>query len=270
MARSGVIRFEVLVLAQDVLDPLDPWDGRAQDLSAELRVLKDMVGAVLEGAAVQRYTELGVRGPSATLTDDLLINDVGVLTAVVTLLMGEKNVQEAAKVQALLDSGQSLEARRELLEGDLFVRCVAAVLCKSYTGVLEVDAGVRGGCQVDEGAQALRLRLGQTAFNPKEVEAAHKQLAATFTLAAYTLDKVLASGRVGPMSSMAPPELQQLPDELIVEGICLYAGTASGQRTTLQRTALARRRVEASERVISAGGLQSAVLQVRVQEVSAR
>ncbi|KXZ41891.1 hypothetical protein GPECTOR_250g619 [Gonium pectorale] len=58
------------------------------------------------------------------------------------------------------------DERRLLLEGELFTRCIAAVLFSGYTSVLEVDAGVPGGCEVDSVMGALRLNLGETKYNP--------------------------------------------------------------------------------------------------------
>lgn len=47
------------------------------------------------------------------------------------------------------------------------MRCTAAMLSSSYTGVLEVDAGAGVGCEVDEAAGALRLRVGEIKYNPE-------------------------------------------------------------------------------------------------------
>lgn len=80
----------------------------------------------------------------------------------------------------------SLESRRELLTGPLFVRCAAAVLDGRYTGELQVDASAAGGCEVDKVAAALRLNLGETMYNPtgKQVAAqdGHKRFFTAFTL----------------------------------------------------------------------------------------
>jgi hypothetical protein len=58
-----------------------------------------------------------------------------------------------------------LQKRVELLQETLFVRCAAATLLGAYRGVLEIDAGFGVGCKVDEGAQALRLCLGETKYS---------------------------------------------------------------------------------------------------------
>lgn len=59
----------------------------------------------------------------------------------------------------------SPEQRRDLLAGGLFVRCAAALLCGSYTGVLEVDAGATGGCEVNSITRSLLINIGQTEMN---------------------------------------------------------------------------------------------------------
>ena len=46
------------------------------------------------------------------------------------------------------------------------MRCVAAALRGHYTGVLQVDKGAGVGCEVDKGANALRLRAGETKYSP--------------------------------------------------------------------------------------------------------
>ncbi|KAG2454320.1 hypothetical protein HYH02_001347 [Chlamydomonas schloesseri] len=160
-------------------------------------------------------------------------------------------------------SGESRQARAELLETQLFVRCAAATLLGAYTGVLEVDAGAGVGGEVDEGAGALRLRAGETKYSPGEMDAADEQLQALFMLAAFTLDKVLAAAAAAPAASTARAALVQLPRRFIMDGFCVYAGKASEQQLQ-RRKAAADRRTVADASVIGKGkgSLESAVLQV--------
>ncbi len=62
---------------------------------------------------------------------------------------------------------RSLQGREKLLETKLFVRCAAAMLHGMWTGGLQVDAGAGVGYEVDEGAGALRLRVGETEYSPE-------------------------------------------------------------------------------------------------------
>lgn len=177
-------------------------------------------------------------------------------------------VQEGAKAKGLgYDVGQllsyagasSTQERAALLETTLFVRCTAAMLSSSYTGVLEVDAGAGVGCEVDEAAGALRLRVGEIKYNPEGMEDAKKQLQELFRVVAYTLDKALAAADAAPAESKGQAALKQLPRCFIMDGVCVYAGKPSKQQ--LQRAEVNRRTV-ADASVIGEGGLQSAVLQV--------
>ncbi|PNW86413.1 hypothetical protein CHLRE_02g085400v5 [Chlamydomonas reinhardtii] len=123
----------------------------------------------------------------------------------------------------------SLESRRELLTGPLFVRCAAAVLDGRYTGELQVDASAAGGCEVDKVAAALRLNLGETMYNPTEREKAPSQLQSVGKVAAYTLDKALAACFADPTIATTPA-LQKLPRQLYIHGVCVYVGRATKQQ----------------------------------------
>ncbi|KAG2436579.1 hypothetical protein HYH02_011516 [Chlamydomonas schloesseri] len=106
-------------------------------------------------------------------------------------------------------SGESRQAREELLETELFVRCG----------------------EVDEGAGALRLRAGEFKYSAGEMDAADEQLQALFMLAAFTLDKVLAAAAAAaPAGPTARAALVQLPRRFIMDGFCVYAGKASEQQ----------------------------------------
>ncbi|PNW74500.1 hypothetical protein CHLRE_12g493903v5 [Chlamydomonas reinhardtii] len=126
---------------------------------------------VLEVAVNDVYARLGVKGPSTILQsmDDVL----QFLLPCRTLLMASQDDTffRAVRTASLLD-----KERAALLETTLFVRCVAAALRGHYTGVLQVDKGAGVGCEVDKGANALRLRAGETKYSPAEMEAASKQL----------------------------------------------------------------------------------------------
>lgn len=54
------------------------------------------------------------------------------------------------------------EERRELLAGGLFVRCAAAVLCRSEIGELEVEKGTAAwGCEFNGVTQVLQVNMGK-------------------------------------------------------------------------------------------------------------
>ncbi|KAG2426941.1 hypothetical protein HXX76_012726 [Chlamydomonas incerta] len=155
----------------------------------------------------------------------------------------------------------SPQERATRLEETLFVRCVAATLRGSYTGVLEVDAGAGIGCEVDEGTCTLRLRAGETKYSAAEMDAADVQLQALFLVMAFTLDKVLAAVAAAPAASKARAELVQLPRHFVMDGYCVYAGKATEQQ--LQRRKAANDRCTVAEHsAINKKGLEHALLQV--------
>ena len=71
-----------------------------------------------------------------------------------------------SRLSCCCPSGSSQE-RAALLETTLFVRCAAATLRGSCTGVLEVDVGGGVGFEVDQGVGALRLCAGETKNSPE-------------------------------------------------------------------------------------------------------
>ncbi|KAG2441484.1 hypothetical protein HXX76_003106 [Chlamydomonas incerta] len=137
----------------------------------------------------------------------------------------------AADVGALLKyvNTRSSDERQRLLAGALYVRCVAALLEGAYTGVLQVDAGVAGGCEVDKVTAALQLNIGETKYNPSELAKALLQLRRVGKVAAYTLDKALAACFATPDITKMPV-LQQLPRHLYIHGVCIYVGKPSRQQ----------------------------------------
>ncbi|KXZ46389.1 hypothetical protein GPECTOR_44g65 [Gonium pectorale] len=148
------------------------------------------------------------------------------------------------------------EERRLLLEGELFTRCIAAVLFGGYTSVLEVDAGVAGGCELDSVVGALRVNLGETKYNPAELPKARLQLTKVGKVAAYTLDRAMAACFAEP-TPPAPPEVLKLPRRLVIHGVILYVGTATSQQLApFKRDD----RIDMDGDVLRAKGLHSAEL----------
>ncbi|KAG2441463.1 hypothetical protein HXX76_003085 [Chlamydomonas incerta] len=137
----------------------------------------------------------------------------------------------AADVGALLDylDAGSSDERQRLLAGAMYVRCVTAVLEGACTGVLQVDADVAGGCEVDQVTAALQLNIGETKCNPSELAKALRQLRGVGKVAAYTLDKALAACFADP-DIAGMPGLQQLPRHLYIHGGCIYEGKPSRQQ----------------------------------------
>ncbi|KAG2443834.1 hypothetical protein HXX76_002177 [Chlamydomonas incerta] len=239
---------------------LKPLLDKDTGILCALEVLFAGEGAPTDAAAIR---DLRYRG--CGLVQDKDKDDVRSRLEALQKARGPRLAQGLAadlgRIFSYLDG--DLQARRDLLAGELFVRCAAALLYGGYTGVLEVDAGVAGGCEVNWIDCSLHISIGETKLNPAEVAPAEQQLASVGKVAAFTLDRALAAAR---SVAGVPRQVQKLPDRLFVQGVVLYVGQATRMQQQAEEEAGPEgKREELDGQVLSGaqGGLASATLVLR-------